>query len=210
MVKTLTEHDFHGGEPGAGDRINLTATLTGFPNNRPENNAEWFRDGRGVERWLAPNGALHAAKGGEDWQLAVQIGFAARFDLDTLTVEAVRYFVDHELGADVFLQDVVAPIPQKLLAEVGFFLVPASRTWDRTMSFASELFRRVVQTIGGVPAATIRQERDRLRNPDKPLESDDGLKRIVESVSAHTVAQSLGTPRSLTAIQPVSDFGSSV
>lgn len=195
MVRALTEHDFHGSEPGAGDRISLMATLTGFPGNRPENNAEWFRDGRGVERWLAPDGALHATKGGEDWQLAVQIGFAARFDLDTLTVEPVRYFVDHERGADVFLQDVVAQVPQKLLAEVGFFLVPASRTWDRTMSFASELFRRVVQTIGGVPAATIRQERDRLRNPDQPLESDDGLKRIVESVDDDLAALLGGEPK---------------
>ncbi len=195
MVKGLTEHDFHGSEPGAEDRISLMATLTGFPGNRPENNAEWFRDGRGVERWLATDGSLHAAKGGEDWQLAVQIGFAARFDVDTLTVETVRYFVDHERGADVFLQDVVAQVPQKLLAEVGFFLVPASRTWDRTMSFASELFRRVVQTIGGVPAATIRQERDRLRNPDLPLESDDGLKRIVESVDDDLAALLGGEPR---------------
>lgn len=195
MVKALTEHDFHGSDPRAEDRISLMATLTGFPGNRPENNAEWFRDGRGVERWLAPDGSLHAAKGGEDWQIAVQIGFAARFDLDTLTVEAVRYFVDHERGADVFLQDVVAPVPQKLLTEVGFFLVPASRTWDRTMSFASELFRRVVQTIGGVPAAAIRQERDRLRNPDLPLESDDGLKRIVESVDDDLAALLGGEPK---------------
>lgn len=195
MVKGLTEHDFHGSKPGAEDRISLVATLTDFPGNRPENNAEWFRDGRGVERWLATDGSLHAAKGGEDWRLAVQIGFAARFDVDTLTVETVRYFVDHERGADVFLQDVVAQVPQKLLAEVGFFLVPASRTWDRTMSFASELFRRVVQTIGGVPAATIRQERDRLRNPDQPLESDDGLKRIVESVDDDLAALLGGEPR---------------
>lgn len=195
LVKALTEHDFHGSQPGAEDRIALTAVLTGFPANRPENNAEWFRDGRGVERWLAPDGVLHAVKGGEDWQLAVEIGYSARFDLDTLTAESIRYFVDHERGADVFLQDIVAPIPQKLLAEVGFFLVPASRTWDRTMSFASELFRRVVQTIGGVPAATIRQERDRLRNPDQPLEGDEGLKRIVESVDDDLAALLGGEPK---------------
>lgn len=195
LVKGLTEHDFHGSVPGPEDRIRLAATLTGFPENRPEFSPDWFRDQRGVPMWLAPDGSLHGDKGGDDWQLAVQIGFAARFDQDTLTVETIRYFIDHDLAADPFLEEVCIPVPQKLLAEVGFFLVPASRTWDRTMSFASELFRRVVQTIGGVPAATISQERDRLRRPDHPLESDPGLGRIVESVDDDLAALLGGNPK---------------
>ena len=195
MVKGLTEHDFNGSVPGPEDRIRLVATLTGFPENRPEFSPDWFRDQRGVPAWIAPDGTMHGEKGGEDWHLAVQIGFAARFDQDTLTVETIRYFVDHDIAADPFLEEVCIPVPQRLLADVGFFLVPASRTWDRTMSFASELFRRVVQTIGGVPAATISQERDRLRRPDHPLESDPGLGRIVESVDDDLAALLGGNPK---------------
>jgi energy-coupling factor transporter ATP-binding protein EcfA2 len=72
-----------------------------------------------------------------------------------------RLFVDDEatLG-DPFAEDAHLPtIHAKALQELGFFLVPASRTWDRWISFSSELFRRVVATRGDMPAQAVRAER---------------------------------------------------
>src|SRR3546814_19679291 len=66
-------------------------------------------------------------------------------------------------------------VPQDLIKQIGFFLVPASRTWDRTSSFGSELFRRVVAYAGGRPAEAVLVERQRLRNPAAPLEDDEHL-----------------------------------
>jgi putative ATP-dependent endonuclease of OLD family len=119
--------------------------------------------------------------------LAVQIGFAARFDLDELEVEAVRFFVDDEarLG-DPFAEDThLRTIHPKLLQELGFFLVPASRTWDRSISFSSELFRRVVATLGDIPAQAVRAERERLWSPPEGarLEDQPGLSDIVNSAN---------------------------
>jgi hypothetical protein len=96
----------------------------------------------------------------------------------------IRYFHDDDDVGDVFDFEVVKRVPAQMVRDVGFFLVPANRTWDRTISFGSELFRRVVSSIGGQPAAAVISERNRLRAPDQPLEADAGLAGIVTSVEA--------------------------
>src|SRR5262249_472910 len=96
-----------------------------------------------------------------------------------------------------FDADVVKRVPAQVIRDVGFFLVPANRTWDRTISFGSELFRRVVSSMGGLPAAAVLSERDRLRHPDRPLELDEGLREIVANVNAE-LARLLPRPPGLT------------
>ncbi|PTR04582.1 putative ATP-dependent endonuclease of OLD family [Nitrosomonas nitrosa] len=188
LVRRLTEHDFYGSEPDATARILCIATVSGFTTNDPQHYPSWFNLERGVEKWLDPNTkTLSAALDQQHTDLAVQIGFAARFDLDELEAETIRFFVDDEatLG-DPFAENAhLRPIPAKALQELGFFLVPASRTWDRWISFSSELFRRVVATLGGIPAETVRAERQRLWKPPEgtQLEDQDGLSEIISSAN---------------------------
>jgi hypothetical protein len=87
-------------------------------------------------------------------------------------------------------------VPIVLIKELGFFLVPASRTWDRMISFSSELFRRAVSYAGGNPAATVLAERDRLREPERPLERDPNLEALVGRVNAD-IARLFGRPAQL-------------
>jgi energy-coupling factor transporter ATP-binding protein EcfA2 len=188
LVRRLTEHDFHGSAPDAGARITIIATVTGFPHNDPQHNPAWFGLDRGVEKWLDPSQkTLSAVADAQHTQLAVQLGFAARFDSDELEAETVRFFVDDEdtLG-DPFAEDAhLRTVHTKTLQELGFFLVPASRTWDRWISFSSGLFRRVVATRGGMPAQAVRRERDRLWNPPEAerIENQPGLTDIVNSAN---------------------------
>ncbi|MEM1146090.1 MAG: AAA family ATPase [Pseudomonadota bacterium] len=188
LVRRLTEHDFHGSAPDATSRILIIATLVDFPENDPEHSPLWFGIDRGVEKWRNPeNGSLSGVKNDDHSQLAVQIAFSARFDLDELEAETIRFFVDDEdtIG-DPFAEDAnMRTINARVLQELGFFLVPASRTWDRWISFSSELFRRVVSTRGGVPAQAVRSERARLWYPpeNERLEKQPGLKDIVGSVN---------------------------
>ncbi|MDV4169687.1 ATP-dependent nuclease [Rhodovulum sp. FJ3] len=186
LVRRLTEHDFHKSRPIEASRILIIATVTGFPENDPQHSPSWFAMGRGgVEKWLNPNtGSLAASADDQHTELSVQIAFSARFDLQELEAETVRFFVDDEatLG-DPFHEDtVVTPISSKTLQELGFFMVPASRTWDKWISFTSELFRRLVATLGGLPATAIRDARARLWEPEagQKLEEQDGLTTIVE------------------------------
>jgi energy-coupling factor transporter ATP-binding protein EcfA2 len=188
LVHRLTEHDFYGSAPNATSRITLIATVTGFPKNDPQHNTAWFGLDRGVEKWLDPSTkTISAQQNAQHKDLAVQIGFAARFDLDGLEAETIRFFVDDEntlgdpFSGDAYLRTVKA----KVLQELGFFLVPASRTWDRWISFSSELFRRVVATQGGMPAQAVRAEREHVWAPPEAqrLENQSGLSDIVKDVN---------------------------
>lgn len=188
LVRRLTEHDFYGSHPSEVARIKIIATITGFPRNDPQHNTSWFGLDRGVEKWLDPKTrTLSAAQDAQFTELSVQIGFAARFDLDELEAETIRFFVDDDatLG-DPFAEGAhLRTVYPKALQELGFFLVPASRTWDRWISFSSELFRRVVATRGGMPAQAIHIERERLWNPPdgERLENQPGLSDIVNSAN---------------------------
>ena len=66
---------------------------------------------------------------------------------------------------------------------MGYYVLPARRTWEASLSFASELFRKAVATVGGVPAQAILEERDRLRRPQSPLEYDIGLSPLIERIN---------------------------
>lgn len=200
LVRRLTEHDFHGSAPNETSRILFVATVSGFPHNDPQHHPAWFSSDRGVEKWLDPVARTVAPlPTARHTDLAAQIGFAARFDLDDLEAETLRFFVDDEatLG-DPFAEDAhLRTVHSKVLQDLGFFLVPASRTWDRWISFASELFRRVVATRGGMPSQVVRAERERLWSPpaEARLERQAGLADIVESTNEELRALLATAPR---------------
>lgn len=184
LIRTLTEHDFFDCDPQPADRIQIIATLVDFESNAHNDNLDWFRTDRAVPKWYDPaTGQLHAEKVDERHLLAAQIAFAARFDRDSLEVETVRYFHDDDSVADPFSEDQVVSVPLKLIRELGFFLIPANRTWERMMSFDSELFRRVVAQVGGLPSDAVRDERAKLWKPEHPLETDSKLKNLVDGVN---------------------------
>lgn len=185
LVRTLTEHDFYGSDPQPTDRIRLMATIHGFERQDFLDYPDWFRDGRAVPKWLDPlTGEVHAARNRPTWELACQIGFAARFDRPSLEVETARYFHDDDTVADVFAEETWNAVPISLLREIGFFLVPANRTWDRIISFGSELFRKVVASGTGPPADAVILERDRLRNPSHALEADPNLAALINELNS--------------------------
>lgn len=188
MVRTLTEHDFHGSDPQAADRIKLVATIVGFRGDNPADHPDWFRDDRGIPKWWNPTtGIVSSIRGTEQCKLACQIGFSAFFDRTSLEVETARYFHDDDAIGDVFDDETTVSVPGRLIREVGFFLVPASRTWDKVVSFGSELFRRVVAAQGAQPAASVLAERDRLRAPANALEADEHLQPVVHALNAELV-----------------------
>ena len=183
LVRDITEHDFYGSRPKAASRIRIVATLAGFDGDDPERNDMWFREGRAVPKWWnSATGNVEPEADDQSETLCAQVAFAARFDLEELTVESIRYFHDDDDVEDPFLDDAVQPIPIRLFDDVGYYVLPAHRTWEGAASFASELFRRAVVTVGGIPAQTILQERDGLRKPAAPLEETADLSPLVERI----------------------------
>lgn len=182
LVRDLTEHDFHGSCPDATSRIKVVATLGGFKNDDPDCNHLWFRDGRAVPKWWnALTGKIEPEPSTDAKALCAQIAYAARFDLEELAVESKRYFHDDNDVEDPFQEDAIHHIPNSHFNEIGYFVLPSRRNWVAAATFASELFRKAVAISGGIPAKTILEERDRLREPEGPLERTNNLAPFVEN-----------------------------
>lgn len=185
MVRTLTEHDFYGSDPQPKDRIHILSTITGFQTDNPDDYSDWFGDGRGVPKWYDPETKkVQPIRSTSMNILACQIAFSARFDRSALEVDTLRYFYDGDGEfEDVFVDDSYVQISRRLTTELGFFLVPANRSWDKVISFGSELFRRLISAGGGPPAEAVLSARDGLRNPIKPLEADINLSPIIQEIN---------------------------
>jgi energy-coupling factor transporter ATP-binding protein EcfA2 len=196
LVPTLTEHDFHGSCPGRAARISIVVTLGGFSPDDPESHrGQWFRQGRGVEKfWSTTERKAVPERTAVNEPLCVEIGFCARFDHDELIVDQIRYFHDDDATTDPF-DDGVTPFPNALLNEVGFYVLPARRTWEMTVSFASELFRKAVTIVGGIPANAVLDIRDTVRAPAAPIETDAALKPLVEAVNTQLARLLPGQPQ---------------
>jgi predicted ATP-dependent endonuclease of OLD family len=186
LIRNLTEHDFFGATPTPTDRIMVTALITDFSENNPDLNYDWFRKGRAIPKWLNINDkSVHSEQLDPSWKLCAEIGVCGRFDFEDLTVETIRYFVDVDDNYDPFDdEEYIEKIPTSLIKESGFFLVPASRTWDKMLSFTSELFRRVVSSIGTVPAQAILNQRDQVRFPEIKIDEENEIKEIFDAVNA--------------------------
>jgi energy-coupling factor transporter ATP-binding protein EcfA2 len=184
LVRTLTEHDFFGSNPAASDRIRLIATITGFGSNLASAHSQWFSERRGIPKWRQEStGKLLAEPQSSEDELTVQVGLSARFDRGELNVETIRYFHDDDAVVDPFDEEVVQIVPARLLSEVGFFLVPAHRTWDKLVSFNSELFRRILDSSGSLEATEILAERDRLRLDEHRVDLQGSLKGLREGIN---------------------------
>ncbi len=183
MVRPLTEHDFTGSSPEPAARVRVLVTLVGFPTEDPTDHEQWFRIGRAVAKWIDATGVEHTSPV-DGAELCVTIGFAARFDHDTLEIETLRYFHDNDAMIDPFADEgSVEQVPQKLIAEIGYFVLPARRTWDAVASFNSELFRRTVISSAGIPAKTILNQRDTLRSPASPVEEAPELSALTAALN---------------------------
>ncbi len=184
LVRELTEHDFYGSFPQEADRIKLVATITDFPNDDPEQSSQWFREGRAVVKWLdETSGTVHPIRGNLAWKLCCQIAVQARFDNESLAVEMHRYFHDHDEPVDPFAEEMPAVVPGKLIQELSFYLVRASRTWDKVFSWGNELFKRTILTAAAQPASALLAERDRLRAPNQPIDADPGIEPLIQNLN---------------------------
>lgn len=183
MVRSLTEHDFIGSDPSASTRIKIIVTIAGFRGDRPEDNDSWFRVDRAVPKWFDRNGQEYTEVGTER-TLCVNIGFCARFDRDELEVVTLRYFHDDDDETDPFNDEGgTVQVPTRLLNDLGFFVLPARRDWDAVASFNSDLFRRAVSNLAGIPADEILKQRDVLRNPEVKIETSERLTVLVNGLN---------------------------
>jgi len=195
MVRSLTEHDFTWSDPTAITRIKIIVTIAGFASDDSDEHDQWFQSGRAVPKWLGMDGQEYVEAGVER-KLCVNVGFCARFDRDELEVVSVRYFHDDDDVTDPFNDDsgIVHVLP-RLLNDLGFFVLPAKRDWDAVASFNSDLFRRTVSNMAGIPADEILAQRDALRNPAVRIEDSAKLAALVTGLNERLARLAPNAPK---------------
>lgn len=182
LVRPIGDHDFFGSSPQPESRIKIIATISGFKQNNPDLTPQWFnqKDG-GIPLWWNPVTGDVSCEMKDKLQLCCQIAFSARFDEDTLEYETARYFYDGE--GDPFEDSNIRRLRSLHLKELGFFLLPSNRTWDRVISFASDLFKKVLKLQESMPGKAIKEIKEWLKSPPIRLEDDDQLKSIIQRVN---------------------------
>jgi len=184
LVKNIGDWDFFGGNPQPQDRIIITGLLTDFKYNDESMEKEWFNNiNGGIPKWYnEETGDIYNSQcAQQSLKLAVEIGFAARFNKDDLEFETIRYFASGV--TDPFEEDGLNTINRERNRQIGFFLIPSKRNWEKIISFSSEIFRKVVDFQEAIPAESIFQIRDDLRNNSHGIEKETPFKEIVERIN---------------------------
>jgi predicted ATP-dependent endonuclease of OLD family len=184
LVRSIGDYDFFGGNPKPDDRIIIKALLTDFNNNEVEQEADWFNDNNGgIPKWFDEETCeIFTEQNNEkSLKLAVEIAFAARFDKEDLEFETKRFFVLSDI--DPFEDDDVIGLNRNHLKNIGFFLLPSKRNWEKIISFGSELFRKVVNFQDAIPAESICQIRNDLRENEHGIEKEAPFTEIVQRIN---------------------------
>lgn len=184
LVRNIGDWDFFGGNPQPEDRIIITGLLTNFESNDESRSKEWFNNiNGGIPKWYnEPSGELFNSQNKEgSLKLAIEIGFSARFDKSDLEFETIRYFSSGV--TDPFEEEGLNTINRELNKQIGFFLIPSKRNWEKIISFSSEIFRKVVDFQDAIPADSLLQIRNDLRNNAHGIEKEPPFKDIVDRIN---------------------------
>lgn len=182
--KELSEYDFFDADPKPSDRFRIIVTIGGFVNNNPDDNLDWFREGRSITKWWNNNQKnTSVEKRDTNDILCCQIGLAGRFDYLDLCVDTIRYFHDDDIQIDPFDEEKIVPFPSGLLEDIGLFVLPTLRLRENIISFNSYIFKNLLNKISNLPSDYIIKERDKFRNPEEPIEKINGLNEVVSRIN---------------------------
>lgn len=182
LTRQLSDWDFRGGVPRPESRFFIIGTITDFaepPHDEPENFPTWFLGDAARPVWWQPSARAvsvaidrpAAAK------LAAQVALCARYDEESCEFESIRYF--YHGHCDPFT-DNVTKLPSALLQQLGVFLLPGNRQWDKLLSFSSSSFLKVLKSAGAIPGAAVESLKGELRSVATKIEDAVALKPLLE------------------------------
>jgi predicted ATP-dependent endonuclease of OLD family len=185
IYQIISEYDFYGGNPDSASRFTIVGTLAGFhPTiNDPSEFPEWFNTEKGarVAWWNeSSRNVSYQTERPEGAELAVEIAVSGRYDDDSCEFELRRYFYDGE--TDPFALELFISFPNRLLSQIGFFIIPSLRQWDWILSFGSAQFLKLLREIDGIPSEQINAFRNEMRDPSNRLEDASPFNELLEQL----------------------------
>ncbi len=181
VTSQITDWDFFGGLPQPDTRFTIVCTITDFATNITKDHPNWFLGEQSAHPvwWNEATGTVtyepDCPSGGA---LAAQIALCGRYDEETCEFETKRYF--YSGSADPFTQG-CETVTSHRIEELGVFIIPSNRQWDRLMSFASSTFVKALRQSGAVPGTEIEKLKLELRNPDSPIEHGIDFSKLLAS-----------------------------
>jgi putative ATP-dependent endonuclease of OLD family len=181
ITAQLSDWDFFGGMPKPNSRFTIVCTVTDFSSNNPKDSPAWFSGSSAAQpAWWnesqeiltfetdCPVGA----------KLAAQIALCARYEEDDCEFETKRYFCNGD--GDPFT-DGCETVSLRRVEELGVFVIPGNRQWDRLMSFASSTFLKALRQSDAMPGKEIEKLKLELRESQSGVEAAVGFKSVVAS-----------------------------
>ena len=183
MISPISDWDFYDGSPQPDSRFYIIATVTDFPSNEPAEVPDWFLGENAAQPvwWNDGTSTLSTETDApQGTTLAAQVAMAGRYDDETCEFETIRYFYHGE--SDPFT-DGCAPVPWKLLREVGVFLLSSNRDWDKLLSFRSSSLLKVIREYDALPGKTIEELKRQLRTGVAKIEEVTPLSDILNAAT---------------------------
>lgn len=182
MSRQLSDWDFFGGNPKPDSRITVIGTLTDFAasgQDDPSNFGKWFNANAARTAWWCPE--QHTVSYDLDRpagsRLAAQIAMCVRYIEEDCEFELRRFFYDG--SCDPFTEE-ARIVPSERLQEVGLFVLPSNRQWEKLLSFGSSSFLKVLKSTSAVPGSSIEALKTELRNPGTKVELSESLKPLLD------------------------------
>jgi len=180
----LSDWDFFGGTPKPDSLFTIVCTVTDFARDEPDENTDWFCGESAAHPvwWHESEGkvsfALDSPPGGK---LAAQVAFAARYEEESCEIETLRYFYH---GPGNPFTDGCYIVNAKRLQDLGVFVLPAQRQWDKLLSFGSSSFLKVLRQADAIPGTDVEKLKAELRSPGTAIEEATNLKPLLLAAEA--------------------------
>jgi hypothetical protein len=182
LTRQISDWDFGGGSPRPESRFYIIGTITDFaapPNDEPENFPKWFLGDAARPVWWLPTvqSVSFEIERPAGAKLACQIALCVRYEEESCEFEPVRYF--YHGHCDPFT-DTITKLPSSLLQELGLFLLPSNRQWDKLLTFGSSSFLKVLKSADAIPGSAVESLKKELRSLVTRIEDTAALKPVLE------------------------------
>lgn len=182
LIRPLCDWDFHGGVPEPHSRFQVIVTVTDFGDGSdvdPARFPDWFvGENAATPVWWDEAGRrlVHQTDPPEGTKLAARICLAGCYDEESCEFETKRFFYDGE--CDPFTED-YRHVPNSLLRDLGVFLLPSERQWEKLLAFGSSTFLKVLREHSAIPGEAIETLKNELRSKVTKVEDAQPLSEIL-------------------------------
>jgi putative ATP-dependent endonuclease of OLD family len=184
VTTQISDWDFFGGLPRPDSRFTIVCTVTDFDTNNPYDHPNWFAGESSAHPtwWHEDDGTLtFETDCPGDASLAAQVALCGRYDEEDCEFETKRYFYH---GAGDPFTDTCDVVPFRRLEELGVFVIPGNRQWERLMSFGSSSFLKALRQSDAIPGGEIERLKTELRNSKSGIENANDFRAILASAEA--------------------------